>query len=156
MTMTATPVFPQTPNQGVMNCILSTAMTNTKAMDGTETAGTALALAYTAGANGSRVDTVQFRYTATNGSAATGTSAASLIRLWLNNGSANTTATNNQLLAEMPMPAQAVTALATGSNPVYTLTLGISIPAGYKIYAGNTVAAGGVLAFQVSVQGGDY
>ena len=156
MAVTPTPIFTQTPNVGVMNCIVSTAMTNTKAMDGTEAAGTALALAFTAGANGARVDVAKFRYTSTNGSTATGTSAASVLRLWLNNGSANTTATNNTLLGEMPMPAQAVTALATGSLPEYTLTLGISIPAGYKIYVGSTVAAGGVLAFQTLVLGGDY
>lgn len=156
MTMTATPVFPQTPNQGVMNCILSTAMTNTKAMDGTETAGTALALAFIAGANGARVDTITVRYTATNGSTATGTSAATVIRFWLNNGSANTTATNNKFVGEIAMPAQTVTALATGIMPEYVKTLGISVPAGYKIYAGNTVAAGGVLGFLVDVVGGDY
>lgn len=156
MATTSTPIFPQTPNQGVMNCILSTAMTNTKAMDGTETAGTSLALAFTAGADGARVDTIKARYTATNGSTATGTSAASVLRFWLNNGSANTTATNNKLIGEIAMPAQVVTALATGTLPEYILTLGISVPAGYKIYAGNTVAAGGVLAFQVSVEGGNY
>ena len=156
MAVTATPIFPQTPNQGVMNCLLSTAMTNTKAMDGTETAGTALALAFTAGANGARVDRVKVRYTATNGSTATGTSAATVIRFWLNNGSVNTTATNNKFIGEIAMPAQAVTALATGTMPEYTLTLGESIPAGYKIYAGSTVAAGGVLAFLVDVVGGDY
>lgn len=156
MTMTATPVFPQTPNQGVMNCILSTAMTNTKAMDGTDAAGTALALAFTAGANGARLDTITVRYTATNGSTATGTSAASVIRFWLNNGSANTTATNNKFIGEIAMPAQAVTALATGTMPEYVKTLGISVPAGYKLYAGSTVAAGGVLAFLVDAVGGDY
>lgn len=156
MAVTNQPIFPQTPNAGVMNCIVSTAMTNTKAMDGTETAGTALALAFTAGANGARVDTIQVRYTATNGSTATGTSAASVIRFWLNNGSANTTATNNKFLGEIAMPAQAVTALATGTLPEYIKTLGISIPAGYKIYAGSTVAAGGVLAFLVDICGGDY
>lgn len=156
MTMTATPVFPQTPNQGVMNCILSTAMTNTKAMDGTEAAGTALALAFTAGANGARLDTITVRYTATNGSTATGTSAASVIRFWLNNGSANTTATNNKFIGEIAMPAQAVTALATGTMPEYVKPLGISVPAGYKLYAGSTVAAGGVLAFLVDAVGGDY
>lgn len=156
MAVTATPIFPQTPNQGVMNCILSTAMTNTKAMDGTETAGTALALAFTAGSDGARIDTITVRYTATNGQTATGTSAASVIRFWLNNGSANTTATNNKFIGEIAMPAQAVTALATGTLPEYTKVLGISIPAGYKIYAGNTVAAGGVLGFLVDVCGGDY
>ena len=96
------------------------------------------------------------RYTATNGSTATGTSAASVIRFWLNNGSANTTATNNKFIGEIAVPAQTVTALATGTMPEYTLVLGKSIPAGYKIYAGNTVAAGGVLAFLVDVQGGNY
>lgn len=156
MAVTATPIFAQTPNSGVMNCIVSTAMTNTKAMDGTEAAGTALALAFTAGANGSRVDTVKFRYTATNGSTATGTSAATVIRLFQNNGAANTTATNNKYIGEIAMPAQAVTALATGAMPEYVLTLGISIPAGHKIYAGSTVEAGGVLAFLVDVSGGDY
>lgn len=125
-------------------------------MDGTDTAGTALALAFTAGANGSRVDTIKVRYTATNGSTATGTSAATVIRFWLNNGSANTTATNNKFIGEIAMPAQTVTALATGTMPEYVLTLGISIPAGYKIYAGSTVAAGGVLAFLVDTVGGDY
>lgn len=125
-------------------------------MDGTDTVGTALALAFTAGANGARIDTITLRYTATNGSTATGTSAATVIRFWLNNGSANTTATNNKFIGEVAMPAQAVTALATGTMPEYTKTLGISVPAGYKLYAGSTVAAGGVLAFLVDVVGGDY
>jgi hypothetical protein len=51
MAVTSTPIFPQTPNVGALNAIVSTAMTNTKAFDGTETAGTALALIYTAGSN---------------------------------------------------------------------------------------------------------
>ena len=80
----------------------------------------------------------------------------SVLRFWLNNGGVNTTATNNKFLGEIAMPAQAVTALATGTLPEYIKTLGISIPAGYKIYVGATVAAGGVLAFLADVNGGDY
>lgn len=125
-------------------------------MDGTETVGTAMALAFTAGAEGARIDTIQARYTATNGNTATGTSAASVLRFWVNNGADNTTATNNKLIAEIPMPAQTVTALATGSMPEYIKTLGISVPAGYRVYMGATVAAGGVLAFLADVTGGDY
>ena len=41
MAVTATPIFTQVPNVGAMNAIISTAMTNTKAYDGAETAGTA-------------------------------------------------------------------------------------------------------------------
>lgn len=160
MAVTATPIFAQTPNVGALNAILSTAMTNTKAFDGTDTAGTALALVYTAGANGSRIDQVTCRFTSTNGLTASGTSSASLIRFWINNGSANTTATNNILLGEVAMAATAVTALGTSVLTVSTLTLpngGLNLPAGYRIYAGSTVAAGGTnIAFAVSAFGGDY
>lgn len=158
------PIFPVTPNLGAMNVLLSTAMTNTKAFDGTDAAGTALALVYTAGANGSRVDTITVRLTSTNGLTASGTSNATVVRFWINNGAANTTATNNQLQAwDVAIPATAVTALATGTLPYYNVLAlsaqsdGISLPATYRIYAGLTVAAGGTnLAVLVSAQGGDY
>ncbi len=151
------PIFPLTPNIGAMNALLSTAMTNTKAYDGTEAAGTAMVLVATAGANGSRFDALQVQFASTNGATASGTTSATVVRFWANNGSANTTATNNQLLGEIAVAAQTVTALATGTNPVYTLTLNKSLPAGYKIYAGTTVAVGGTnCALLVSATGGDY
>ena len=88
MAVTSTPIFAQTPNAGVMNAILSTAMATTSAFDGTTAVGTAQALCYTAGANGSRVDQIQVRFSSTNGAAASGTSSATVIRFWINNGSA--------------------------------------------------------------------
>ena len=156
MTKTYSPPFPQNANAGEMNCIVSTAMTSTKAMDGTESVGTAMALLFTAGADDARLDTITCRYTATNGSTATGTSAASVLRFWLNNGGANTTATNNKFIGEIAMPAQTVTALATGTMPEYTKIIGISVPATYRVYMGATVAAGGVLAFLGDANGGNY
>jgi hypothetical protein len=63
------------------------------------------------------------------------------------------------LIGEIAMPAQAVTALAsTITQPqVFQLPVdGYSLPANYRIYAGNTVAVGNPLAFQISVTGGDY
>ena len=157
MAANTAPIFPVTPNVGVLNALLTTAMTNTKSYDGTEAAGTSMVQAYLAGANGSRLDSVQISYTSTNGATASGTTAATLVRLWINNGSVNTTATNNQLLAEIAIPAATLVALATSTNPVITLALDKSIPAGYKVFAGNTVAVGGTnAALQVSVYGGDY
>lgn len=160
MPVTATPIFVQTPNNGSLNAILSTAMTNTKAFDGTEATGTAMALVFTAGANGSRVDQITCRFASTNGATASGTSAASLIRFWINNGSVNTTAGNNIFLGEVAMAATAVTALATAVTTVNYLTLptgGLNLPASYRIYAGSTVAAGGTnIAFAISAIGGDY
>ena len=160
MPVTATPIFTQTPNVGANNAILSTAMTNTSAFDGTQATGTAMALVFTAGANGARVDQITCRYASTNGAAASGTSSASVIRFWINNGSANTTATNNIFLGEVAMAATSVTALGTSALTVNALPLpagGLNLPAGYRIYAGTTVAAGGTnIAFAVNAIGGDY
>jgi len=158
------PIFPLTPDLGVQNAVLSTAMTNTKAFDGTDTAGTALKLVFTAGASGSRVDTITVRLTSTNGATASGTSSATLVRFWVNNGSANTTATNNQLMPwDVAIPATSVVALDTSVLPSYSamtnspMAGGISLPAGYTIYAGTTVAVGGTnIGVLVTVQGGDY
>lgn len=160
MPVTATPIFAQTPNVGALNALLSTAMTNTKSFDGTETVGTAMALVFTAGANGARVDQVTCRYSSTNGATASGSSAASLIRFWINNGSVNTTAGNNIFFGEVAMASAAVTALGTSALSVLFLPLpvgGLNLPAGYRLYAGATVAAGGTnIAFAVNAVGGDY
>lgn len=152
------PIFPLTPNIGAMNVLLTAAMTNTKAYDGTEATGAGKKeLVFTAGANGARIDTLYVQFTSTNGATASGTTAATVVRFWANNGSADTTATNNQLLGEIAVAAQTLTALATATNPVYALTLNKSLPAGYKIYAGTTVAVGGTnCALLVSATGGDY
>lgn len=156
MAVTSTPALPQTPNVGALNAVLSTAMTNTKAYDGTETAGTALVLAYTAGANGSRVDFAKIKLASTNGATASGTSNATVVRFWLNNGSANTTAGNNIFLDEIAIPATTVTALASAVTTTYLLPINFAIPAGYRIYAGTTVAAGGTaIGLAVQVVGAD-
>lgn len=160
MAVTATPIFCQTPNVGALNAIVSTAMTNTKAFDGTETAGTALALVFTAGSDGSRIDQITCRFASTNGATASGTSSATVARFWINNGSANTTAGNNIFLGEVALPATAVTALGTSALTVYQLTLpsgGLNIPASYRIYGGLTVAAGGTnIAIALNALGGNY
>lgn len=160
MAVTATPIFAQTPNVGALNAILSTAMTTTSAFDGTNATGTAMALAYTAGANGSRIDQITVKFASTNGAAASGTSSATVIRFWINNGSANTTAGNNIFLGEVALPATAVTAAGTAANPVYSLAVptgGLNIPATYRIYAGMTVAIGGTsIAAAINIVGGDY
>ena len=160
MPVTATPIFAQTANVGALNALVRTAMTNTKAFDGTEAVGTALALVFTAGANGSRIDQLVCRFASTNGSTASGTSAATVVRFWINNNSVNTTATNNIFLGEVAMPATTVTALGTSALTTYFATLplgGLNIPASYRIYGGLTVAAGGTnISIAMTAFGGDY
>lgn len=160
MAVTATPIFCQTQNAGALNVRLSTAMTNTGAFDGTQATGTAMALVFTAGADGSRIDEIVCRLASTNGATASGTSSATVVRFWLNNGSVNTTAANNIFIGEVAIPATTVTALGTTALTTYPLTLpsgGLNIPASYRVYAGTTVAAGGTnIAIAVSALGGNY
>lgn len=160
MPVTATPIFAQTPNVGALNAIISTAMTSTSTFDGTNATGTAMALCFTAGANGSRIDQIQVRFASTNGAAASGTSSATVVRFWINNGSANTTATNNIYLGEVALPATAVVAAGTTALPVYSIPVpvgGLNLPASYRIYAGLTVAIGGTnIAAAINIVGGDY
>lgn len=160
MPVTATPIFAQTPNTGAFNALLSTAMTSTSAFDGTQAVGTSMALIFTAGSNGSRVDQVTCRYASLNGTTASSFSSQSVIRFWINNGSTNTTAANNIFLGEVLMTGTSVQSLSSSAltpNYLPLPTGGLNLPAGYRLYAGSTIAAGGInIAFAVNAIGGNY
>lgn len=94
-------------------------------------------LVFTADAtNGSFVQRLRFK--------ALGTNTASVARIYINNGSAATTAANNSFFGEETLPA------TTASNVVATIDIdypmNIALPAGFRIYVGvgTTVAAGWV------------
>ena len=81
-----------------------------------------------------------------------GTNVATVLRVFINNGSSNATAANNILIAEMTLPATTLSEVA--AQPAYELPLNFALPAGYKINCaiGTAVAAGHYL----SVIGGKY
>ncbi|MDE2383081.1 MAG: hypothetical protein KGO53_00565 [Alphaproteobacteria bacterium] len=81
-----------------------------------------------------------------------GTNAASVLRLFLNNGSTNATAANNALLAEVSLPATTLSQAAAMTG--IEVPLNLALPPGYKINAaiGTTVAAGWML----TAVGGQY
>lgn len=109
---------------------------------------TAAANDYTgAGANNS----LFFTSDATNGSfvrglrfKAGGTNVASVARIFLNNGAANTTATNNEFIGEISLPA--TTAIATAATVEIYYPINIYLPASFRLYfgLGTAVAAGWV------------
>ncbi len=135
MTANYKPIFPIVPVIG-----WGRLLTANTAMDGTGTQVTLL----TAGANGTRVDALSIKYE--------GTTVATVLRVFVNNGSTNATPANNILIAEMAIPAN------TSSNSLpqtnLTLPLDIALPAGYKLNVaiGTTVANNLALA----ATGGDY
>lgn len=130
-------IFPLTPKVSWGATALATANT---AKDGT---GTVLTV-FTAGANGARVDYLKSR--------AIGSNVATVLRVFINNGSTNATAGNNVLFMERTIAATTLSEVAELAD-VY-IPLDISLPAGYVINCaiGTTVAAG----LMVSAVGGDY
>jgi len=118
----------------------STAMAptfTTAAADYTGATATNNKLVFTAGANGSYVQRLRFK--------AIGTNTASVARIFINNGSANTTATNNSFYGEISLPATTASAVAATVEIDYPMNL--ALPPGFKIYVGlgTTVAAGWVV-----------
>lgn len=128
-------IFPNVPATGFGKLTTANA-----ALDGT---GTVSSL-FTAGANGARVDKIRLK--------ALGTNVGTVVRIFLNNGSTNTVATNNSLISEMTLAA--TTASSTVANPDVFLFLDVALPPTYTLLAtlGTTVAAG----WQLTVEGGNY
>jgi hypothetical protein len=81
-----------------------------------------------------------------------GTTAVSSVRLFLNNGSTNTTAANNSLIAEATLAA--VTIATNAANPEVIVPLNMALPAGYRINA--VVSANTTATWQATAVGGKY
>lgn len=81
-----------------------------------------------------------------------GTNVASVLRVFINNGSTNATASNNALFAEIGLPATANTETAAIAGLVVPLNIGL--PPGYKINV--TLGTAVVGGYVVTAVGGDY
>ncbi len=109
----------------------------TAAADYTGATATHNKLVFTADAtNGGFIQRLRFK--------AIGTNTASVARVFINNGSANTTAANNAFYGEVSLPA--TTAIATAATIEVDYPMNFALKAGFTIYVGlgTTVAAGWV------------
>lgn len=146
MPQNTSPIFPLVPEvtwvSGAAANVATPGVTANTTKD--LTSGTIYGPILTAGTNGTRLDFIKAR--------PLGTNVATVVRVWINNGSATGTAANNSLFLERTLSATTVS--ETGEQPDIMLPLGISLPAGYRIYAtfGTAVAAG----FHLTAVGGDY
>ena len=147
MAQNTNPIFPLIPVNSWVSGPAANAATPGVTANTTKdlTSGTIYGPIETAGAvEGSRLDFIKVR--------ALGSNAATVIRIWINNGSVTTTATNNALYLERTLSATTVS--ETAELPDIILPLNISLAAGYRVYAtfGTAVAAG----FHLTAIGGDY
>jgi hypothetical protein len=133
------PIFTLRPE--IMWNVSITAANNT----GDLTSGTVYPV-FTAGTEGSYVQKIRFRHTGAN-------SAATVARVWINNGSTTATAVNNTLFDEITIAANATfTTNAASTN--YELPLMFALPPNYIIYV--TIGAAAAGGIDATVIGGDY
>jgi hypothetical protein len=125
-------IFPLVPSMQWPATALATANT---AKDGT---GTVLTVFTAHATDGSRVDYLKSR--------AIGSNIATVMRVFINNGSTNATPANNVLFMERTIPATTLSEVAELADIM--IPMDISLPAGYKINVtiGTTVAAGLMVA----------
>ena len=146
MPANTSPIFPLTPIISWISGAAANAATPGVTANTTKdlTAGTIYGPIGTGGTNGTRLDFIKVR--------PLGTNVVTVIRIWLNNGSATTTAANNTLYLERTLAATTVG--ETFEQPDIALPMSITIPSGYRIYAtfGTAVAAG----FHLTAIAGDY
>jgi len=127
--------------QWVVNC---TAANNTIDI----TTGTSY-LAFTADAtNGGYVRELRCKANPSQNTAAT------VMRIWVNNGATTGTDTNSTMIGELGIPA--TTTSATQAQSDFTYPLGIALPPGYRIYVTFGTAPGGSGEFMVTAIGGKY
>lgn len=81
-----------------------------------------------------------------------GTNVATVARVWLNNGSATTTGSNNSLWDELTIVAS--TASQTSALPVYEIPLNFALPPSYRLYV--TLGTSGATGYDVTTIGGKY
>lgn len=97
--------------------------------------GAGVVLGYTADAtNGSYIRRIRF--------APLGTNVATVVRIWLNNGSTNATAANNTLIGELTLAATTVNQVAAQAIPEFYVNE--AIPPSWRVYFsfGTATAAG--------------
>jgi hypothetical protein len=96
--------------------------------------------------NGGFVQRIRFK--------AAGTNAASVVRIYLNNGSANTSAGNNTFYGELSLPA--TTASTTAGTVDIDYPMNFALPPGYRLVVGISAAATLASGWNPTVIAGAY
>lgn len=81
-----------------------------------------------------------------------GSNIATVMRVWINNGSTTATAANNTYFAQVTIAL--TTNIENGAIQEVIIPMNIALPAGYRIYV--TLGTGVAAGFHVCGVGGDY
>lgn len=134
------PIYSAAPAVGWSSAYIVTANTTADLTSGS------IYLLFTAGSNGSFVQKVRLHATPA------GNTTGTVLRLWMNNGGATSSSSNNILFDEITLPA--TTASGTAATPDYEIPVNFGLPASYTLYA--TIHTGSANGWAASVVGGNY
>ena len=110
-----------------------------------EATGSNVLTVFSSSVSGSFVQRIRFK--------ASGSTTATVARLFINNGGTITTTANNILFDEITLPA--TTSGSTAATAVYELPMNVALPAAYRILA-TTATAQANGGWYVSAVGGSY
>ena len=139
MAANTSPIFTLTPEIQWADA-LTTANTTKDLTSGT------IYSVFTGGTNGSYVQRIRFRTLGTN-------LAATVARIWINNGSTTNTSANNTLWDEISLPVTTISETAAQAN--YELPLNFALPPSYRIYV-TLGTAPNAAGWDATIIGGDY
>lgn len=139
MSANTTPIFTLTPN-----CQVVTISAANTASDGSGT----LVTLFSAGLNGSRLDSIVFK----NAQITPAASSAMVGRVFLTDSAG----ANPRLIEEVAIPAATRTASAVGATSTITFSNGLVISSGQIVKVITSVYAGPQDLFHVIAKGGDY
>jgi hypothetical protein len=146
------PIFSKQGNTGCVARWLPATTANTKS-DGVGTIATDMLLAFTAGANGAKIDRIRLAPAA---SAAATATTATVARFYISSvTSGATTNLNTFMFAEVACPAQTADQTATATNYI-EIPCGFVLPAGWTILMSMHHAAAANTSWGAIVFGGDY
>ena len=138
MAQNTAPIFTQTPRIGI-GFIDSNAFNNTFTM----TTGGSASL-FTSGPSGSYINKIRVK--------PSGSSAATVLRFFINNGGSTTVSTNNTLFAELSLPS--ITVSTTIAQNDFEVPFNIAIPGSYTIFG--VTATTPLTGFSITTVAGDY
>jgi hypothetical protein len=138
MAQNTAPIFTQTPNIGIGSIAVSNSVSPFDMISGPSSS------VFTAGISGSYVSKIRIK--------PSGSTAATVLRFFLNNGGVTTNATNNSLYAEISIPA--ITVSTTLAQNDFEIPMNIAIPGSYSIYGISSAFTTG--GFEITVIGGNY
>ena len=139
MAANTSPIFTLTPEIQWADA-LTTANTTKDLTSGT------IYSVFTGGTNGSYVQRIRFRTLGTN-------LAATVARIWINNGRTTNTSANNTLWDEISLPVTTISETAAQAN--YELPLNFALPPSYRIYV-TLGTAPNAAGWDATIIGGDY